>query len=221
MYGRGSPEFAVGATHESILLGLSVEKTGSNSTYYVRDDKGNLISERTPGGTYYYLLDGLGSVVGITNSSGNLVDSKAYKYDPFGKQLDGPTSVSNPWRFASGYLDSATGFLKFGTRYYSADLGRWTQQDPDSGQLVDPMTLNRYAFVGNDPVNQTDPSGMYATSTSYCDSTHCVLSAGDSSGLLRMLMEYYAKGIGYFLTTGKSAAGWAVYYCETWCPVIL
>lgn len=50
----------------------------------------------------------------------------------------------------------------FGTRYYDPSIGRWAQQDPLAGALADPGTLNRYAYVGADPVNAVDPSG-YST----------------------------------------------------------
>jgi RHS repeat-associated protein len=132
---------------------------------YVRDNSGVLLEERIPQGggptqTYYYLFDGLGSVVGLTDSSGALVENKLYKYEPYGKQLDGPTSVDNPWRFASGFSDSTSGFLKFGTRYLDPGISRWTQMDPESGSLKNPITLNRYLYVGSDPVNVIDPDGL-------------------------------------------------------------
>jgi hypothetical protein len=49
--------------------------------------------------------------------------------------------------------------LKFGTRYYMPSLGRWTQRDPEAGKPRNPPSLNPYAYVGADPVNQVDPSG--------------------------------------------------------------
>jgi len=70
--------------------------------------------------------------------------------------------VANPWRFAGGYFDSSTRLYKFGTRYYNPGFGRWSQQDPLRGQLNDPTSLNRYVYVGDDPVNLTDLSGAYS-----------------------------------------------------------
>ena len=68
-------------------------------------------------------------------------------------------SVDNPWRYASGYLDSSTGLYKFGARYDDPTIGRWTQQDPLAGRLSDPTSLNRYGYAEDDPVNLVDPSG--------------------------------------------------------------
>jgi uncharacterized protein RhaS with RHS repeats len=51
--------------------------------------------------------------------------------------------------------------LDFQGRYYGSALGRFTSPDPLGGSLVDPQTLNRYAYVRNSPLTLTDPTGMY------------------------------------------------------------
>jgi len=68
----------------------------------------------------------------------------------------------NPFQYEGGYFESSTGLVKFGTRYYNPQLGRWTQQDAVSGSLGKPDSLNRYLYVDDDPVNQVDPSGRFA-----------------------------------------------------------
>lgn len=138
-------------------LGLSYETTGSSTTYYTRCSCGMLVNERLSGSKYYYLFDGLGSIVGLTNSSDSEVN--AYDYDPYGNILNETTGVANPWQFAGGYFDSSTGLVKFGTRYYDPALGRWTQQDPVAGSLGSPDSLNRYVYAKDNPVNMVDPSG--------------------------------------------------------------
>jgi RHS repeat-associated protein len=134
------------------LLGLGTEQDASgNLVSYTRDDKGNLLTERTSSGNYYFLFDGLGSVVGLMPPS--LVGlASTYVYDPFGVLEQHTGSQDNPWQFAGGYVDASTGFEKFGTRYYDPSLGRWTQQDPVS-------SANAYVYTGDDPVNLVDPSG--------------------------------------------------------------
>jgi RHS repeat-associated protein len=153
---------AGGTSYTNSPLGVSSQTDTGGTTYYTRDSRGNLIDERTPTGTYYYLFDGLGSVVGVTDTSGNLVGNERYQYDPYGNLLQAPVSSvlqSNIWRFAGGQFDSGTGLTKFGVRYYDPTVGRWTQQDPKGGSLFDPRSSNRYVYAKCDPVNVIDPGG--------------------------------------------------------------
>jgi RHS repeat-associated protein len=153
---RGQNRFA------NDLIGLSAETDqGSgnpHTTYFMRDNRGTLVGAReTTGALHYFLFDGLGSVVGLVNPSGTLTDT--YSYEPYGKLLSSTGTTENPFRFASGYLDTPVGWLKFGTRYYEPSIARWTQRDPVRGSLASPPTLNPYLYTSSDPVNATDPSG--------------------------------------------------------------
>jgi hypothetical protein len=39
-------------------------------------------------------------------------------------------------------------------------VGRFLSPDPTGGHLEDPQTLNRYSYVGNNPLSRTDPTGL-------------------------------------------------------------
>ncbi|HWG98468.1 MAG TPA: RHS repeat-associated core domain-containing protein [Pilimelia sp.] len=129
----------------------TVDPAPGTSHYYTRDNTGGLISLRTNGTRYYYLVDGLGSVVGLVNTAANKVN--IYSYDPYGIQLSATQQIANPWRYASGHYDGATGLTKFGARYYNPDLGRFTQRDPSGKDFP-------YSYSSCDPINRTDPSGL-------------------------------------------------------------
>ena len=148
-------------TQVSGLFGVEEDHTPVGKTYYVKDNAGSLISQRTPSGTYYYLFDLLGSVVGLTDVSGKAVNR--YSYSPFGELTSNPNAapVPNPWRYAGGYYDTQTALTKFGARFYDPSVGRWTQQDPIPGSIADPSRMNRYPYVGNDPINNVDPEGLW------------------------------------------------------------
>jgi RHS repeat-associated protein len=150
---------AGGATFTNNALGVGAETTGTSTSYYRRDNEGGLLSERLPSGAiYYYAFDGLGSVSALTDTSGTA--QALYSYEPYGETTaSGPApATANPWKYASSYLDSSTGFYKMGLRYYRPELMRWTQQDVVE-QPTGPVEANRYGYAADDPMNKVDPSG--------------------------------------------------------------
>jgi RHS repeat-associated protein len=136
------------------LFGLNRQSDAMGTIYYTRGPQGELLGQRTPAGRYYYLYDGLGSTVALTDSAGNVVNR--YSYDPYGNVTSTSGTVANPWRFGGSYgayTDAATGLVKIGQRYYDPGFGRWTQRDPLGAG-------NPYAYTNCNPVNGTDPSGL-------------------------------------------------------------
>lgn len=137
-------------------LGLGTKTVAGTNAYYTRDPKGGLVSDRTGSGSYYYLFDGLGSVVALTDSTGAV--AQRYSYTPWGSPT--PTgSVDNPWQFAGGYYESGPGIEKFGQRYYDPWNGRWTQPDPIDATGI--RSANRYMYANDNPVNLVDPLGLF------------------------------------------------------------
>jgi hypothetical protein len=45
---------------------------------------------------------------------------------------------------------------------YEPQLMRFTSRDPKRGSSEEPLTLHRYLYTGNDPINWTDPTGKSA-----------------------------------------------------------
>jgi RHS repeat-associated protein len=69
---------------------------------------------------------------------------------------------SRGWNGAWGYRHEANtgGLQKVGVRWYDPAIGRFLQKDPWLGSLALPLTLNRYGYCVNEPVQMVDPSGM-------------------------------------------------------------
>lgn len=105
------------------------------------------------GALSYYHYDGSGSVIAMTGGFGAAAES--YAYSPFGESSD-PDTLGNPYRYTGRRLDVETGLYYYRARYYSVTLGRFLQPDPAG--FVD--GLNLYAYVGNDPLNFVDPTGL-------------------------------------------------------------
>jgi len=143
-------------TYQYDLSGLSLLNDSSGSTYFSRFTNGVPLSMRKGTSTYYYLHDSLGSVVGLTDSSGNVANS--YAYDPFGNLVTQSETIANPLKWLGAVFDTSTGLYKLGARYYSPDQGRFTQSDPLH------YTVNRYGYGGDDPINNSDTNGAVWTS---------------------------------------------------------
>lgn len=46
-------------------------------------------------------------------------------------------------------------------RYYNDEMGTFLSPDPVQGSMNDPLSLNGYSYVHGNPVNRTDPSGLF------------------------------------------------------------
>jgi RHS repeat-associated protein len=112
-----------------------------------------MIRSANPTGTYYYHFDVLGSVIALSNTSGNIVER--YSYDVFGEP-NRVSSVGNPYMFTGREYDPCTGLYYYRARYYKPLIGRFLQTDP----LRKWSELNLYTYVKNNPINMTDPSGQ-------------------------------------------------------------
>jgi RHS repeat-associated protein len=133
---------------------------------------GRRIAQSNPssGNVYYYFVDHLGSTRTVTTALG----SPCYEADflPYGYE-NTPSGFTNTcstnYKFTGYERDAETAYLASQgndyafARYYSSRIGRFMTGDPLSGDISDPQTLNRYAYVRNNPVNLIDPSGMGAT----------------------------------------------------------
>jgi RHS repeat-associated protein len=104
--------------------------------------------------------DRLGSVRANSNS-------ERMNYWPNGQErtstADGREKFGTYFRDASSYGYTAPDYAD--QRYYNATYGRFWTPDPyrasPSGWILsDPGSWNRYAYVGNDPINFVDPTGL-------------------------------------------------------------
>jgi RHS repeat-associated protein len=101
----------------------------------------------------------------------------AYRHDRLSSVGDGSTylpygeersvTANDTHKFATYYRDSSSGLDYADQRYYSSTYGRFLTSDPyrASGGPSDPGSWNRYAYVQGDPVNLTDPAGLFPADT--------------------------------------------------------
>ena len=148
-------------------------KVGANMAYVENDPvTGQPLMLRTSSGIQaLYVYAGTGSPVALLTDFASQAYAYSYSYDPYGvavltQSSGGNGEVQNPFLFQGGIKDRATGWVHFGARWYNPGTGRWTQQDTLDAPL-DPTNANRYAYAGNDPVNNFDPTGRAYCSQSF------------------------------------------------------
>jgi RHS repeat-associated protein len=119
---------------------------------------GLLIAKKDSGGTYWYHSDHLGSPRLLTTSSG--ATAASYDYSAFGKTVaQGANNIANPVGFDAQRADAESGLVYMNARYYDPKLARFLSADSVVPSASNPQALNRYSFVYNNPISNTDPSG--------------------------------------------------------------
>ena len=105
-----------------------------------------------------YEADGLGSVRGLLDVTGARTDT--YTYEAFGSTVSTIGTDANPYRFAGERLVDSVGLYQNRARWMDTRTGRFVSVDPGEGDDADPLSLHRYLYAGNGPLNGTDPSGF-------------------------------------------------------------
>ncbi len=164
---------------------LRVKKviTGGTTTVYIRSG-GQVIAEydngaavNSPTREYLYGNHLLAIVTGSTSGSGGTItyqhrdtlsprlytnssggDSGEQGTYPFGEPWYNNTTSS--WVFTTYERDAESGNDYALARSYASTNGRFLSPDPLEGIVGDPQSWNRYAYVENDPIDLTDPSGQ-------------------------------------------------------------
>ncbi len=104
----------------------------------------------------FYDTDAIGSVVGLSGSSGNYLNS--YSYLPFGEDLTKNETIANPFEYVGQYgvMDEGNGLDFMRARFYTPSEGRFMNPDPigiNGG-------INLYQYSTNNPTSFIDPDGL-------------------------------------------------------------
>jgi len=118
----------------------------------------DLISQNRGREVSFYHVDGLGSIYALTNENSIILNQ--YSYDAYGQVVKRTENTKNLHLFTGEQYDANTGLDYLRQRFYDSSLGRFTRRDSFSGTIEDPRSLHKYMYAHNNPINNTDPSGL-------------------------------------------------------------
>jgi|GEM_PF-3715153 len=111
---------------------------------------------RKDGVLNFILSDHLGSTSIITDASGNVVSQQGYK--AWGEVRSAAGNSPTNYTYTGQYSNTADfGLMFYNARWYDPALGRFTSADSIVPAGV--QGYDRYAYVNNNPLRYTDPTG--------------------------------------------------------------
>ena len=137
---------------------LALDQTGAVTNRYLWGAAVDeiLADEQVGGELLWTLTDNLGTVRELVNNTSAVRNHIVY--DTYGNVLSETAGgARSAIKFTGRYFDTETGLQWNLNRWYDPKVGRWLSQDPIG---FDGGDANLYRYVGNDPGNGVDPSGL-------------------------------------------------------------
>lgn len=123
--------------------------------YAAEEGADRVLAQFRAGASSYYEQDSLFSVTSLRNSLGTLADT--YAHDSFGRVTTSTGALTNSIQYSGRESDQETGLYQYRFRYYNQSGGRFISEDPLKFLR---QQSNFYVYVGNNPINATDPLGL-------------------------------------------------------------
>ena len=145
-----------------------MQSDGTNTLEFIYDGNG-LCGVKCNNENYLYRKNAQGDITHILDNTGMVVAKYVYDawgnhaiLDANGNDLASGVGVLNPFRYRGYFYGEETDLYYLQTRYYDPELGRFISQDDVSYLAPDSINgLNLYAYCGNNPVMNVDPTGCF------------------------------------------------------------
>lgn len=143
---------------DQLRLGAELDPNGILLKQFVYSDGVNSPDYMIMSGKKYLLgKDHRGSITMVVDSETGEIKQKI-RYADWGEILEDTNPGFQPFGYAGGLYDNHTKLYRFGAREYDPEIGRWLSKDPIKFEGGD---TNLYGYVLQDPINLTDPLGLF------------------------------------------------------------
>ena len=158
--GATTRKYIVDTIGDLPVILLELDGSGNVQNKYIYANS-QILARHDTSAIYFYLHDRLGSVRQVINASGDV--ENYYTYQPFGELFsdESQESVLSPFKYTGQYFDSEFGQYYLWARQYEPYLGIFTANDPVDGKFEEPLSLDKYLYCQNEPINRIDPSGLW------------------------------------------------------------
>ena len=152
-------------THMEVAYTDFDEVEHTDKLHFFYDAQSRPMKVRFNGTIYTYVHNLQGDIVGILDSTGNLVVE--YKYDAWGKLLSTTGSLSdtlgkrNPFRYRGYVYDEESGLYYLKSRFYNSYRQIFLNADAVFGEVGGLLSHGLYAYCYASPVMYSDPDGLF------------------------------------------------------------
>ena len=156
----------------------------------------------------------MGSASVTLDSNGDAAGEQ--RYYPFGETRLSIGTIPTDRLFTGQRELSSLGIYHYGARFYSPTLMRFISADTIVPGSANPQAFNRYAYVLNNPLKYTDPTGHYICDA-YCVSWKSAYRAAHpngGNGGHDTAAAAQAREIANSAASGASAGGGVLIYSD-------
>jgi RHS repeat-associated protein len=152
----------------------------------------NLLERIADNSKAYFFYNGHADTTKLIAQDGTVLNS--YYYDAFGNITDSNENMDNPYRYAGYQYDKETKTYYVIARMYDPSTGRFLQEDSYSGDIKDPLSLNLYVYVNNNPMTYDDPNGHWPSFINNIVSTVSSAASSAWSYVKEKASDFYSWG---------------------------
>jgi len=138
-----------------LFAGFEIDPVQFGTEKYARSPAGELVAAQKSAAATFVGENRHGDIGWYLNPTGTTAGTAVY--DPWGKPTASGSSTT--LGFQGDVTDPTTGQSWMGARWYDPGTAGFTARDTIFGQLQTPVTLNRYTYANNDPMQYFDPDG--------------------------------------------------------------